>query len=55
MSTTAIKEPFKFVCNPIKSVKDFKVSKSTLTFPDYSEDFQYDIVWIKFQVLLSKI
>ena len=43
MSTTAIKEPFKFVCNPIKSVKDFKVSKSTLTFPDYSEDFQYDI------------
>lgn len=43
MSLDAVREPFKLVCNPIKSVKDFKVSNSTLAFPEYSEDFQYDI------------
>ena len=43
MILNAVREPFKLVCNPIKSVKDFKVSNSTLAFPEYSEDFQYDI------------
>lgn len=36
-------EPFVFSCNPIESLKNVRISKATLTFPEYAEDFQYDI------------
>ena len=31
-----------FSCNPIASLKNVRISKATLTFPEIAEDFAYD-------------
>ena len=36
------KQPFVFSCNPIASLKNLRISKATLTFPEIAEDFAYD-------------
>ena len=36
------RQPFVFSCNPIASLKNVRISKATLTFPEIAEDFAYD-------------
>ena len=37
------KQPFVFSCNPIAHLHNVRISKSTLTFAESSEDFAYDV------------
>lgn len=37
------KQPFVFSCNPIAHLQNVRISKSTLSFSETSEDFAYDI------------
>jgi hypothetical protein len=37
------KQPFVFSCNPIAHLQNVRISKSTLSFSESSEDFAYDV------------
>ena len=36
------KQPWIFNCNPIQYLKNFRMSRSTVSYPDTAEDFAYD-------------
>ena len=42
ISSKDVKEPFIFTANPVQSVRNFRISNSTLSFPVDSEDFAFD-------------